>query len=307
MKSIFVGPNGLRAGFRFLVFAGLVVVLNRMLIDGTVRFVIHGLGIALTGELDPVSEGLSNAVLLLAAIAATLMMGRVERRSWSDYGVPASGLMGRKFWAGAAFGLGAVSLLVGLIALAHGYSPGVLNFKGSEMLLYAALWIMASLLAGFAEEILIRGYPQSTLASGMGFWPAATLLSVASGALRVLNKPMGWIDGAGATLLALFACLSLRRTGDLRFAIGFRAAFNLAALYLYSAPRGGQLAKGRMLDATFHGPAAITGGPLGPQAGLLVFPVLALAYLGLDVVYPREQQRMRRLEPDAVFDIARHE
>src|SRR5439155_16843997 len=65
---------------------------------------------------------------------------------------------------------------------------------------------------------------------------------------------------ASTGLLALLICLTLRRTGDLRFAIGFHAAFDFGAIFVYSGPNGGRLAPDRLLTATFHGADWLTGG-----------------------------------------------
>lgn len=173
-----------------------------------------------------------------------------------------------------------VSLLILLIFLAGGYSPGSLTLHGSSLVRATLLWLLASLAIGLAEEYLFRGYPQFILAQGMGFWPAAFLLSFLFGAIHDFSKPYErWPDWASTGLLALLICLTLRRTGDLRFAIGFHAAFDFGAIFVYSGPNGGQFAPDRLLTATFHGSNRLTGGKLGPEASLLVFPVIAALFV----------------------------
>jgi len=148
------------------------------------------------------------------------------------------------------------------------------------------LWLLASLAIGFAEEYFFRGYPQFILTQGMGFWPAAFLISFLFGALHYFTKPFErWPDWASTGLIALLLCLTLRRTGDLRFAIGFHAAFDFAAIFVYSGPNGGQLAPDRLLTATFHGADWLTGGKLGPEASHLVFPVIAAMFLAVHFLY----------------------
>src|SRR5207249_5415055 len=65
-----------------------------------------------------------------------------------------------------------VSLLILLIFLAGGYSPGSLALHGAALVRAALLWLLASLAIGFAEEYLFRGYSQFILTQGIGFWPA---------------------------------------------------------------------------------------------------------------------------------------
>src|SRR5207244_40084 len=168
-----------------------------------------------------------DAITLIAVVIATWIMARWEHRKLSSYGLPGKNAFGRRFWEGAVFGYAGVSALILLIFLAGGYSAGSLALHGAALRRATLLWLLASLAIGFAEEYLFRGYPQFILAQGMGFWPAAILISFLFGALHYFSKPYErWPDWASTGLLALLICLTLRRTGDLRFAIGFHAAFD---------------------------------------------------------------------------------
>jgi membrane protease YdiL (CAAX protease family) len=64
--------------------------------------------------------------------------------------------------------------------LLGGYSFGTLALSPKEMLLYGLGWALAFSLAGIDEEFLFRGYALFTLGDGMGYWPAAALLSALS-------------------------------------------------------------------------------------------------------------------------------
>lgn len=287
LKDIFRSQAGYRAGWRFLLFA-LIFLGLQLILSEIVDLVVERWRLAIPAWPNAKVFIIQDLVALLAVLAATLTMAKLERRRLRDYGIPGRNSFSRPFWSGALFGFAAVSLLIALIALAGGYSPGYLNLQGSASLVAAFWWLLASLAIGFTEEIVFRAYPQFTLASGMGFWPAAALISIGFGALHYFTKPdERWTDWASVSLIALFACFTLRRIGDLRFAIGFHAAFDWAAIYFYSGPNGGNVATHRFLTATFHGSDFITGGPLGPEASLLVFPVIALLFLSFHLVYRR--------------------
>lgn len=286
-KNIFRGFNGYRAGWRFLLFLAILFGVQSALQE-LLDYIVGHWRVAVPPWPDPTVLIVQDGTALIAVLAATLILARLEHRRLRDYGIPGRDSFSRPFWAGSIFGFAAVSLLIGLIAMAGGYSLGQLNLHGVALVRAALLWIIASLAIGFAEELLFRAYPQFTLASGMGFWPAAFFIAVAFGALHYFTKPdERWTDWASVSLLALFVCLTLRRTGDLRFAIGFHAAFDFAAIYFYSGPNGGNVATGRLFQASFHGNDAITGGPLGPEASLLVFPVIALLFFVFDRLYRR--------------------
>jgi membrane protease YdiL (CAAX protease family) len=285
MKSIFIGPSGLRAGWRSLVFLTIVLAVQTA-IQGILLVVIKLRGITVPDGLNPTVFLVSDSVTLIATIVATFVMARWERRKFADYYVPTKNAFSRRFWEGAVFGFAGVSLLLLLIFLVGGYSPGSLAIHGAALARATILWALASIAIGFAEELFFRGYPQFILAQGMGFWPAAFLISFLFGALHYFIKPYErWPDWASTGLIALLLCLTIRRTGDLRFAIGFHAAFDFGAIFVYSGPNGGNLAPDRLLTATFHGGDWLTGGKLGPEASLLVFPTIAAMFVAFHFIY----------------------
>ncbi len=285
VRGIFRGPRGVRAGWRLLLFLSIAIGLFTVF-QYLVLLTVKRTGVRVPPGLDPIVLGVSDICVLVATLLATAIMARWEHRRLGDYGLPGRDAFAGRFWGGCVFGFAAVTLLIVLIWAAGGYSFGSRILHGRPLAHFAALWIATSLLIGFAEEFFFRGYPQFTLAAGMGFWPAAAVISFLFGALHFFTKPYErWPDWACTSLLALFLCLTLRRTGDLRFAIGMHAAFDFGAIFIYSGPNGGELARGHLLSATFHGPIWLTGGPLGPEASLLVFPVIALMFIVFHLLY----------------------
>lgn len=284
-KEIFVGPIGVRAGWRALIFLGIVVAVQAVLQE-IVVLILRACGIAAPEGLYALFFLVSDAIALIAVVIATGILARREHSKFTDYGLPGKNAFGRRFWEGTVFGYAGVSLLILLIFLAGGYSAGTLALHGAALARATVLWVLASLAIGFAEEYFFRGYPQYVLTQGMGFWPAAFLISFLFGAVHYFTKPYErWPDWASTGLIALLLCLTLRRTGDLRFAIGFHAAFDFGAIFVYSGPNGGRLAPDRLLTATFHGGDWLTGGKLGPEASLLVFPVIAAMFVAFHFLY----------------------
>jgi len=285
LKTVFSGPIGLRSGWRLAIFLAITIALQAAF-NEILDLIVKARGIVVPDDLNPVVFFVEDTVTFIAVLLATWVMARWERRKLADYGLPGKNAFTRRFWEGALLGFAGVSLLILLIFLAGGYSPGSLALHGSALARATLLWLLASLAIGFTEEFLFRGYPQFILAQGIGFWPAAFLFSFLFGALHYFTKPFErWPDWGSTALLALLICLTLRRTGDLRFAIGFHAAFDFAAMFVYSGPNGGRLASDRLLTATFHGSDWITGGKLGPEASLLVFPVIAAMFLVFHFLY----------------------
>lgn len=268
-RQIFFAERGLRAGWSLLLYASLF-------------------GICFVAEqkalhLIPVSQTwgpiVGEASALAAAILATLAMARVEGRSWHAFGLPVKLGFSRTPWIGAAWGIAGITVLVALLQ-----AFGVLGFDGIELhggaiVGFAAMWGLMFLLVGLFEELLLRGYAQFTLARGVGFWPAAILLSALFGAAHLNNQGESWIGALSAALLGLFMCLTLRRTGNLWFAVGFHASFDWGESFLYSLPDSGQVVQGHLLNATLHGPSLLTGGSVGPEGSLGCLIVTAALWL----------------------------
>ena len=87
------------------------------------------------------------------------------------------------------------------------------------------------------------------------------------------------MGGVTAGLFGLFLCSTLRRTGNLWFALGLHASFVYGETFIYSVPNSGFPSSGHLLNSTFHGPRWLTGGSVGPEASVMMFVVLALLFL----------------------------
>ncbi|HEY2954997.1 MAG TPA: type II CAAX endopeptidase family protein [Candidatus Eisenbacteria bacterium] len=276
-RTLFVGRRGLRAGWRLGIFIAVTIAVVLI-----ARWASSGLPAESTSGWTPGLFVLSEAVSLVAAWIVTAIMCRIERRSFPVYGLPVRGFLGRHFWEGSLWGLLAVVALVGLIGLCGGLTISGLARTGGALFTSAALWLLAMLLLGLFEELYFRGYPLYTLSTGIGFWPASLLLSAAFGALHFFGKPMeNAVDGASVSLIALFLCLTLRRTGTLWFAVGFHFMFDYAALVLFGAPNtgnGGRSIADHLLGVRYTGPDWLTGGPRGLEASAMVFVVIALLF-----------------------------
>jgi uncharacterized protein len=275
--GVFMGPNGLRAGWRLLVYV-------------VVAFLIMALLVALISPLadrfHPPGVLISEGTAFLAALAASFVMGRaIEHRSLAGYGLPGREAFGMRFWAGLLWGFLALTALLLLIHLGHGFDFGTRVLAGPQIAKYTALWGISFLAVGFAEEYIFRGYALATLSTGMGFWPSAVLLSAIFGAVHLGNPGEDWAGALCAGLIGLFFCLTLRRTGSLWFAIGMHAGWDFSESFLYSVPDSGAMVPGHLLNSSFHGPPWLTGGSVGPEGSALVFVIIAIAFLVFDRFY----------------------
>jgi CAAX protease family protein len=223
------------------------------------------------------------ALLLAITLAVSLLLARVEGRSLAIYGFPLRRAFGGRFWEGALWGAGSCAAVYTLMAAVGGYSVRSLAVQGAGAMRSAALWALAMLAVAIHEELYFRGFPLFTLSRGLGFWPAAVLLSLYFGGLHYLGKPNETVlDLVNVALIGLFLCFTVRRTGDVWFAAGWHFAFNYGSLGVLGSPNtgnaGGRPLAGRLLDGGFTGPDWLTGGLAGAQASVLTLAVVAALF-----------------------------
>ena len=295
VSKIFLGTNGLRAGWRLLIF--LAVLIACLL--GFREVVVH---IPTVNRMvQPLREGrlvVSAALVaefqfVLSLLVAASVMSRIEGRSLADYGLPARDALGRYFWQGVAWGLLALTCVVTLIFAVGAFSLGSLALRGRSLVGHAIGWAIVFLMVGFFEELLFRGYVQFTLATAIGFWPSAFLLSIVFGFVHLGSRAENWMGGVTAGLFGLFLCLTLRRTGNLWFALGLHASFVYGETFIYSVPNSGFPSYGHLLNSTLQGPRWLTGGAVGPEASVMMVVVLALMFTFFEVLRPAFRRRLR--------------
>ena len=279
---IFVGPNGIRAGWRLLLFL-LITAAVGLLLGSVLRSAVHDSG----RGLRPGSLIFGDGIGFLSLVVAGAVMARIERRSFANYALPLRGALGARFWFGVLWGFAALSALLLAIRAGHGFWFGTIALRGTQLASYAMLWAIAFLVVALLEEFLMRGYALYTLTTGMGFWPSAVLLSFIFGAVHLRNAGESWAGVLAAALIGLFFCFTVRRTGDLWFAIGLHAMWDYSESFLYSVPDSGVAVEGHLLNSSFHGPAWLTGGSVGPEGSVLAFVVIGMMFVVFHPLYPK--------------------
>ena len=301
LKQVFVGPNGLRAGWRVLMF----IVLFAVLLGGFV--LIRAGGPEAFREqyknqnqsqitITPLLMGGSEALTLLFLCIAALAMGRIEHRKFAEYGLPLRLALRKDFWVGSLIGFSAISGTLLTIFLLHGFRITGLAIHGTAILYSLLGWGIAFLLAGLAEEFLFRGYIQYTLSTGMGFWPAAFLMSGLFGLGHFFNSHENARGSETVVLFGLLLCLFLRRTGNLWCAVGFHLGYDWGQMF-YGVPDSGIVPYQNMLDSTLSGPQWLTGGTVGPEASFLTPLALLVVALLFSRYYPETRYQVQKQQP----------
>jgi uncharacterized protein len=310
IRAIFFNQQELRAGWRLLIYVALMVpvaalVISALRLFGGVR--------ALTSPISPAAIIAQELVLVFTVLVPAVIMARIERRTLADYGLPPRTALGRNFWIGCAWGLGALTLLLLVLRLNRSFVFGNISISWKGALVYGALWAFAMYLVGVGEEFMLRGYSQFTLTTGLnfwenspvnwkrslGFWLAAGALSLLFAALHVPNPGETKVGIGSVVAIALFFVFTLYRTGSLWFAIGMHAAWNWGQTFLYGVPNSGMIGKGHLFNPTIGGPEWYSGGTAGPEGSVLIFPLIALLFVVFDRAFPKGTRYPAIVAPQA--------
>jgi uncharacterized protein len=291
LQWVFLGPNGLRALWRLAIFISVVVGL-RFGISRILHLLHlvrpHPAVIDFSAKTVLIQDGLA----FLCVLLATLIMGAFEKRSLSDYGLPWRSAFGLRFIEGIVWGLVAECATMFTLFLTGNVSFQGFALSGLAALQYALLWAVAFLMVGFFEESLFRGYPQFTLGTGIGFWPAAIVLSALFWRGHMNNPGENWVGGLGVALAAIVFCVSLRLTGNLWFAIGMHTAWDWAETYFFGVADSGMPPNGHLLNTTLSGNKWMTGGTVGPEGSVVELLVISVVIGLLFLRFGRPARRL---------------
>jgi membrane protease YdiL (CAAX protease family) len=278
-STLFLGPEGLRPGWGFAFYVATFYVLQKFVVQ-----LAWSRNLGSSGLWSMMLEELGNLVI---AVIPAMILARVEGRPWKVYGLPGKQAFGRLFWTGALWGFTGISLLMFALYGVHAFTFGQIMLHGARLFRFASFWAVMFLLVGLFEEFLLRGYTQFTLARGIGFWPAAVVMSGLFGFIHRGNEGEQWPGLLGAAFIGFFFCLTLRRTGNLWFAVGFHAVWDWGETFFYSVPDSGEVWPGHLLRSSLHGAPWLSGGSVGPEGSVLCFVVIVMLWIAFDRVYPK--------------------
>jgi membrane protease YdiL (CAAX protease family) len=271
IASIFTGPRGLRAGWRFLLFA-LGIEVGVFVVEEPLGQILARLFAITPRELSAPALLIGEFVFCLSVFLVTGIFALAERRCIDSYGLPIEQAFGKFFWKGMLAGLLVVLFVAGAMILSGAMVLQGLALHGTDLARLTLLWLLANILIGLSEEYTFRGYALQTLWRGAGFWPAA-LITTAIFAGDHLEKPgENAMDIGMIFFLGFILCLSIRKTGSLWWAVGWHAGFDFGQLFLIGTRNGGQTPIGRLFNVTFPGPAWLNGGELGTEASIFMVP-----------------------------------
>jgi len=205
LSWVFIGEEGLRAGWSLAIFIGLLFVLGAAINYGLkLAHVKLPRGSPLPPNAAVVGELIQFAVLFLAVWVVSL----IERRKVLDYNLRGPRPLAR-FGSGLLAGFVALSVLIGGLAAGGWLHFGGFALSGGQIAVYALEWAAVFLIVGCFEEGLARCYLLFTLARGLNFWWGLALVTGMC-LLFSLNANANGLWGTYAiALLGMVPCLVL--------------------------------------------------------------------------------------------------
>lgn len=281
LQRIFVSPDEsrLRAGWR-LIGQSLLMVLT---------FGILGvLGRYFLGTLVDISyAGLLLLTTLISCLGITfsILIARrlLDRRTFSSLGLKGNIQAIYDLLVGFALS-GLMIAIIFILLRAVGWlqvESLAWQVEGWKSIA-ASILIMLVLqtLVGWQEELLIRGYWLQNLSDGLSQSLGVLFSSVLFALVHVGNPNLSWQAYLGLFISGLFLAYSYLRTKQLWLPIGLHIGWNLFEGTVFGFPVSGQYFY-QLIRQTVSGPDIITGSTFGPEAGLVLFPILLLGTGGV--------------------------
>jgi membrane protease YdiL (CAAX protease family) len=279
VQDIFLNKYGrVRSGWRFLLFCFFFFLTYALMASLSVAVIF-----ALLGK-DGVGQGWILAIGDLVALVIALVLGWVLGRFLEGLPFRALGALPTGRWV-AHLGVG---LFVGgtsfVIAVAVAYLGGGLRFEGSGFEASRVVTSLAAsavifLIAAAFEEALFRGYIFQTFTRAGMAWFAILITSGFFGAVHTMNPNANAISTLNTALAGLWLGVAYLKTRDLWFPLGIHMAWNWMQGAVFGVEVSGmrEIIPAPLLKEIDIGPAWLTGGDYGLEAGVACTLALALS------------------------------
>lgn len=287
LTLILYNDRGLRAGWRLLIYCGMIFVL--ILGGGAIaKRLSSGQPKALPSSdfTRTVFQAIAECVLFLVLLFLAWIMSKIERRKVGVYGLPLQTSIVPRFIGGYfLWGFLPLAILLSILRALHVFYFGDFSALNSKIIGWGVLWFFFFLLVGLFEEFSLRGYFLYTLADGIGFWPAAIIQAILFARAHMGNGGETRVGIIATGVFALFAAATLWRTGNLWLAVGAHAGWDWGQSYFFGVNDSGFQAPGHLFNPILvHGPDWLTGGSVGPEGSVLtlvLWLVMTVLFLAL--------------------------
>jgi hypothetical protein len=229
---------------------------------------------------------------LAATIAAYKLMTAVfDRRPLGSVGLAFHLRWGKELGRGLAVGAAMLSVTVAL-EWACGFAS--FTFTPHPMLRAGSFTFVLFAVAAAFEEVTFRGYPFQRLVESITPTGAIAATSALFGLAHLGNPHRTWISTLNTALVGIPFCIAYLRTRALWMPIGMHFIWNFLMGFFLGLPVSGIIISASVLTARVRGPLWLTGGPYGPEGGLLAMGAIlgGIVYLSFaKSIYTTEEMQ----------------
>ena len=187
----------------------------------------------------------------------------LDRKPLVSLGLQSQGWL-RNLGIGLGLGAGLMALIFLVMATA-GWLTAELAPPGALPLLASVLsWAALSLV----EELTFRGYIMQGLAKAWAMPLAVAVSSLLFGMVHIIDPNVHVLAVLNVCAAGLFLALAYLVTRSLWFPAGIHIGWNVTEINILGFPGSGHT-EPSILHSTMSGPDLVTGGPFGPEGGLL--------------------------------------
>jgi membrane protease YdiL (CAAX protease family) len=278
LRWIFYNDLGLRAGWRLLIYCGMIGILVFAAKLLTKHLGGEPRGNPLPDVIQTIFQGTGELILFLVLLFLAWIMSRIERRKVSVYGLPLQKQALSAFIRGYfLWGFLPLIFLLLLLRAIHVFYFGDISAFSAKIFGWGLLWFFVFLFVGFFEEYSFRGYFLYTLADGIGFWPAAIIQAILFARVHMGNGGETRIGIIATACFGLFAAATLWRTGNLWLAVGAHAGWDWGQSFFFGVNDSGFQAPGHLFNPRVsQGPDWLTGGTVGPEGSVITLVLWVL-------------------------------
>ena len=286
-----------RLAIQYCAFRLLVSLLFNVFAVALLLAVSGGRSVVADSPEIPLASGVAG---LVGAVLSVWLAGRfLDRRTCFEFGFH----LGVGWWVDLLFGMVLGALLISVVfftELGLGWVEisGTFETFGTNVPFAPSILIPAAsfLCVGFYEETVFRGYQLKNAAEGLNYpaiGPRGAILvawvlsSVFFGLLHADNPSATFVSTLNIVLAGLMLGFGYVISGELAIPLGLHITWNFFQGAVYGFPVSGFGPFGATFLATQQtGPTLWTGGPFGPEAGLLA-PIVMLLGISLIALWRR--------------------
>jgi membrane protease YdiL (CAAX protease family) len=253
-----------RIGVFLLFFAGINTILAV-----SARSLLGGL---------PRTSVLVFVLLAVSATAATWLARRfIDKKSFVSLGLARP----LAAWQDLVFGFllsGLMALLVFAALLALGFIDNVrLGISAVELAAVLMPALAVTVLVGYWEELVFRGYLLQNMIEGLGLRVAVVLSCVLYGAVHAMNDNAGIVSTLIIMLFGYLRIYGYLATRLLWLSMGMHIGWNFFQGPVFGFPASGHIEPQTIVAHERVGPGWLSGADFGPEASVITIPVLLLA------------------------------